>query len=64
MGFGGETTVPSDGTAVGLLGGRIVTVAIGANDYGTSKPLASFVSDYKALLDAIRRCSRWCRCTA
>jgi lysophospholipase L1-like esterase len=54
MGFGGETTVPSDGTAVGLLNGAIVTVAIGANDWGTSKPLATFVSDYNALLDAIR----------
>jgi len=54
MGFGGETTVPSDGTAVGLLGGNVVTVAIGVNDWGTSKPLATFVSDYKALLDQIR----------
>jgi lysophospholipase L1-like esterase len=54
MGFGGETTVPSDGTAVGLLGGNLVTVAIGTNDFGTSKPLATFVSDYNALLDAIR----------
>jgi lysophospholipase L1-like esterase len=54
MGFGGETTVSSDGTAVGLLNGSIVSVAIGANDWGTSKPLATFVSDYNALLDAIR----------
>ncbi len=54
MGFGGETTVPSDGTAVGLLGGNLVTVAIGVNDFGTSKPLTTFVSDYNALLDAIR----------
>jgi GDSL-like Lipase/Acylhydrolase family len=42
MGFGGETTVASDGTAVGLLGGNIVTVAIGVNDWGTSKPIPSF----------------------
>ena len=54
MGFGGETTVPSDGTAVGMLNGSIVTVAIGANDWGTSKPLSTFVSDYNGLLDAIR----------
>jgi lysophospholipase L1-like esterase len=54
MGFGGETTVPSDGSAVGLLGGNLVTVAIGVNDFGTSKPLAAFVSDYNALLDAVR----------
>ena len=54
MGFGGETTVPSDGTAVGLLAGNVVTVAIGANDWGTSKPMATFVSDYQALLDRIR----------
>ena len=54
MGFGGEATVPSDGTAVGLLGGNVVTVAIGANDWGQSKPLAAFISDYTALLDAIR----------
>jgi lysophospholipase L1-like esterase len=54
MGYGGETTVPSDGTAVGLLGGNLVTVAIGVNDFGTSKPLTTFVSDYNALLDAIR----------
>jgi lysophospholipase L1-like esterase len=54
MGFGGETTVPSDGTAVGTLGGSIVTVAIGVNDWGTSKPLSAFVSDYNGLLDAIR----------
>ncbi len=54
MGFGGETTVPSDGTAVGALRGSIVTVAIGVNDWGTSKPLNTFVSDYNGLLDAIR----------
>ncbi len=54
MGFGGETTVPSDGTAVGALHGSIVTVAIGVNDWGTSKPLNTFISDYKGLLDAIR----------
>jgi lysophospholipase L1-like esterase len=54
MGFGGETTVPSDGTAVGLLNGSTVTFAIGTNDWGTSKPLAAFVSDYNALLDAVR----------
>jgi lysophospholipase L1-like esterase len=54
MGFGGETTVPSDGTAVGFLNGSIVTVAIGANDWGTSKTITTFVSDYNGLLDAIR----------
>jgi lysophospholipase L1-like esterase len=54
MGFGGETTVPSDGTAVGKLNGAIVTVAIGVNDWGQSKPLGTFVSDYNGLLDAIR----------
>jgi lysophospholipase L1-like esterase len=54
MGFGGEATVPSDGTAVGVLNGSIVTVAIGANDWGQSKPLNTFVSDYNGLLDAIR----------
>jgi lysophospholipase L1-like esterase len=54
MGFGGETTVPSDGTAVGLLNGSIVTVAIGVNDFGQSKPLANFQSDYNALLDSVR----------
>jgi lysophospholipase L1-like esterase len=54
MGFGGEPTVPSDGTAVGDLNGTIVTVAIGVNDWGQSKPLSTFVSDYKGLLDAIR----------
>jgi lysophospholipase L1-like esterase len=54
MGFGGETTVPSDGTAVGLLQGSIVTLAIGVNDWGTSKPMSTFVSDYNGLLDAVR----------
>jgi len=54
MGFGGETTVPSDGTAVGKLNGTVVTVAIGVNDWGQSKPLSTFVSDYNGLLDAIR----------
>jgi lysophospholipase L1-like esterase len=54
MGYGGETTVPSDGTAVGALGGNIVTVAIGVNDFGQAKALATFVSDYNGLLDAIR----------
>jgi lysophospholipase L1-like esterase len=54
MGYGGETTVPSDGTAVGMLGGNLVTVAIGTNDFGQSKPLSTFVSDYNGLLDAIR----------
>lgn len=54
MGFGGEPTVPSDGSAVGSLHGSIVTVAIGANDWGQSKPLANFVSDYNALLTAVR----------
>jgi lysophospholipase L1-like esterase len=54
MGFGGEATVPSDGTAVGVLNGSIVTVAIGTNDWGQSKPLNTFVSDYNGLLDAIR----------
>jgi lysophospholipase L1-like esterase len=54
MGFGGEPTVPSDGTAVGTLSGTIATVAIGVNDWGQSKPLSTFVSDYNGLLDAIR----------
>jgi lysophospholipase L1-like esterase len=54
MGFGGEPTVPSDGTAVGALHGSIVTIAIGVNDWGQAKPLATFQSDYKALLDAVR----------
>ena len=54
MGFGGEPTVPSDGSAVGKLHGNIVTVAIGANDWGQSKALGTFVSDYNGLLDAIR----------
>jgi lysophospholipase L1-like esterase len=54
MGFGGEATVPSDGTAVGVLNGSIVTVAIGVNDWGQSKALGAFVSDYNGLLDAIR----------
>jgi lysophospholipase L1-like esterase len=54
MGFGGEPTVPSDGTAVGLLNGSIVTVAIGANDFFQSKALATFRSDYNALLDSVR----------
>jgi len=54
MGFGGEPTVPSDGTAVGLLNGSIVTIAIGTNDFGQSKPLATFQSDYDALLDSVR----------
>jgi lysophospholipase L1-like esterase len=54
MGFGGEPTVPSDGTVVGAVHGGIVTLAIGANDWGQSKPLASFVSDYNGLLDAVR----------
>ena len=49
-----KTTVPFDGTAVGLLQGNIVTLAIGANDWGTSKPLSTFVSDYNGLLDAVR----------
>src|SRR5207248_6941334 len=51
---GGEPTVPSDGTAVGVLSGNIVTVAIGANDWVQSKALATFVSDYNALLNAVR----------
>ena len=54
MGFGGEPTVPSDGTAVGKLNGSIVTVAIGANDWGQNKAMATFVSDYNGLLDQIR----------
>jgi lysophospholipase L1-like esterase len=54
MGFGGEPTVPSDGIAVAALHGSIVTIAIGANDWGQSKPLASFVSDYDGLVDAVR----------
>jgi lysophospholipase L1-like esterase len=54
MGFGGETTVPSDGTAVGVLNGSVVTAAIGVNDWGQSKPLNTFASDYNGLLDAIR----------
>ena len=33
-------------------------VAIGANDGGTSKPMATFVSDYQALLDGFRVFSR------
>ena len=53
MGFGGEATVPSDGTAVASLNGSIVTVAIGVNDWGQSKPMSTFVSDYNGLLDAI-----------
>ena len=54
MGFGGEPTVPSDGTAVGLLNGSVVTVAIGVNDWGQNKALGQFVSDYNALLDSVR----------
>ncbi|HST25597.1 MAG TPA: GDSL-type esterase/lipase family protein [Gaiellaceae bacterium] len=54
MGFGGEPTVPTDGTAVGLLNGGIVTVAIGTNDWGQNKAMDTFVSDYNGLLDAIR----------
>ncbi len=54
MGFGGEPTVPADGTAVGLLNGSVVTVAIGVNDWGQSKPLNTFASDYNGLLNAIR----------
>jgi lysophospholipase L1-like esterase len=54
MGYGGEYTVPSDGTAVGAIGGQIVTVAIGVNDWGLSRPMSAFMSDYAALLDAIR----------
>lgn len=41
MGFGGEPPVPSDGTAVGVLRGGTVTVAIGVNDWGQNKPLAN-----------------------
>jgi hypothetical protein len=49
MGYGGETTVPSDGTAVGLLGGNLVTVAIGTNDFGRrspSRPLCPTTAGY------------------
>ena len=54
MGFGGEPTVPSDGTAVGKLNGSIVTVAIGVNDWGQNKAMGTFISDYNGLLDQIR----------
>jgi hypothetical protein len=54
MGFAGETTVPSDGSAVAALHGDIVSLAIGVNDFNSSKPLAAFRSDYAALLDSVR----------
>jgi lysophospholipase L1-like esterase len=54
MGFGGEPTVPADGTAVGKLNDSIVTVAIGVNDWGQNKAMATFDSDYNGLLDDIR----------
>jgi hypothetical protein len=54
MGFGGEPVVEEDGTDVGELGGGLVTVAIGINDYNLSRRVEATRRLYGAFLDNLR----------
>lgn len=54
MGFGGQPTVPADGMQIGMLGGDLITIALGVNDWGSGKLLDKFAADTNGLLDAIR----------
>lgn len=53
MGFGGQRTTAEDGTQIGLLGGNLVTLAIGVNDTG-SRSLADVERNYTGLLENLR----------
>lgn len=54
MGFGGRQLTAADGTAVGGLGGSIVTVLMGVNDSIAGKTVAQFKTDYANLIANIR----------
>ena len=54
LGFFGQNVDPVDGTLVGSLGGDLVTLAIGVNDWFYDTPVATFLANYAALLDNIR----------
>lgn len=54
MGFSGRTVTASDGTAVGVLGGDCVSVAIGVNDYLGGTTAKVFRERYNGFLSALR----------
>jgi hypothetical protein len=54
MGFGGQSTTGDDGTAVGHIGGDLVTAAIGINNYNSGRTLEETRTQYELFLDNIR----------
>jgi GDSL-like Lipase/Acylhydrolase family len=54
MGFGGRSVEGDDGSAIGNLGGDLVTVAIGINNYNSSRTLEETRTRYELLLDNLR----------
>ena len=53
MGYGGRTTVPTDGTAIANLNPDLVVVLIGTNDYLGQTPVATYQANLQALLTNI-----------
>jgi lysophospholipase L1-like esterase len=53
MGYGGRTTVSSDGTAIANLNPDRITVLMGTNDYLSQIPLATYQANLTALLQNI-----------
>lgn len=54
LGFFGQSVDPADGSVIGSLGGDLVTLAIGVNDWFFDTPAGTFAADYAALLDNVR----------
>lgn len=52
MGFGGRQTVGSDGAAIAALNPDLVVILMGTNEYLNQVPIATFQSDYTALLQS------------
>ncbi|MBX4967186.1 SGNH/GDSL hydrolase family protein [Rhizobium binae] len=61
LGYGGRTTVPSDGTVAGSYGTDFVTVLLGHNDFRAQTPLATFKAQQQALQQNLRAANPDCR---
>jgi lysophospholipase L1-like esterase len=53
MGYGGRATTASDGTAIANLAPDLITVLMGTNDYLSQVPVATYKTNFKALLTNI-----------
>lgn len=54
MGFGGRTTVGSDGAALGSLRGDLITILIGFNDYNGQRAVAQYEASLREIVAGIR----------